>query len=175
MTMKLLPLGVLLLLTAGCTQVQHYAPPPGAPQAQIRSEMDALSNYRNYLTLTEAPIVGCKFGRTVAVKPGRQLFAVRDKTSRPEGFISVEAAKPLHWVVDGAANAGRTCRIEFVSEFAPGARYVIKGGIIESPETFDSCQVKIFDLDSGLPLRMVEPSTGKDNGCALDRLPLTVR
>lgn len=173
--MKLLPLGMLLLLTAGCAQVQHYTPPAGAPQAQIRSEMDALSNYRNYLTLTEAPIVGCKYGRTVAVKPGRQLFAVRDKTSRPAGSISVEAAKPLYLVVDGAANAGRTCRIEFVSEFAPGARYVIKGGIIENPETYDSCQVKIFDEDTGAPLRMVEPPASKGNGCALDRLPLTVR
>ena len=31
--------------------------------------MDALSNYRNYLTLTEAPVVGCKYGRTVPVRP----------------------------------------------------------------------------------------------------------
>ena len=161
--MKLLPLGMLLLLSAGCAQVQQYTPPPGAPQAQIRSEMDALSNYRNYLTLTEAPTVGCKYGRTVAVKPGRQLFAVRDKTSRPAGSISVEALKPLHLVVDGSANAGRSCRIEFVSQFAPGARYVIKGGIIENPETFDSCQVKIFDKDSGAPLRMVDPATLKNN------------
>ena len=173
--MKLLPLGVLLLMTAGCAQVQNYAPPPGAPQALIRSEMDALSNYRNYLTLTEAPVVGCKYGRTVAVKPGRQLFSVRDKTSRPEGFIPVEAAKPIHLVVDGAANAGRTCKVEFVSEFAPGARYVIKGGIIENPETFDSCQVKVFDEDTGAPLRMVEPSALKGNGCTLDKLPFTVR
>ena len=173
--MKLLPLGVLLLMTAGCAQVQNYAPPPGAPQALIRSEMDALSNYRNYLTLTEAPIFGCKFGRTVAVKPGRQLFAVRDKTSRPAGFIPVEAVKPIHLVVDGAANAGRRCKIEFVSEFVPGARYVIKGGIIESPETYDSCQVKIFDEDSGVPLPMVEPSTLKGSGCVLERLPLTAR
>ncbi len=172
--MKLLPLGMLLLLSAGCAQVQQYSPPPGAPQAQIRSEMDALSNYRNYLTLTEAPTVGCKYGRTVAVKPGRQLFAVRDKTSRPAGSISVEALKPLHLVVDGSANAGRSCRIEFVSQFAPGARYVIKGGIIENPETFDSCQVKIFDEATGVPLRMVEPSTLKNN-CALDKLPFTAR
>ncbi len=172
--MKLLPLGMLLLLSAGCAQVQQYTPPPGAPQAQIRSEMDALSNYRNYLTLTEAPTVGCKYGRTVAVKPGRQLFAVRDKTSRPAGSISVEALKPLHLVVDGSANAGRSCRIEFVSQFAPGARYVIKGGIIENPETFDSCQVKIFDEATGVPLRMVEPSTLKNN-CALDKLPFTAR
>ena len=136
--------------------------------------MDALSNYRNYLTLTEAPTVGCKYGRTVAVKPGRQLFAVRDKTSRPAGSISVEALKPLHLVVDGSANAGRSCRIEFVSQFAPGARYVIKGGIIENPETFDSCQVKIFDEATGVPLRMVEPSTLKNN-CALDKLPFTAR
>lgn len=174
MIMKLLPLGMLLLLSAGCAQVQQYTPPPGAPQAQIRSEMDALSNYRNYLTLTEAPTVGCKYGRTVAVKPGRQLFAVRDKTSRPAGSISVEALKPLHLVVDGSANAGRSCRIEFVSQFAPGARYVIKGGIIENPETFDSCQVKIFDEATGVPLRMVEPSTLKNN-CALDKLPFTAR
>ena len=174
MIMKLLPLGMLLLLSAGCAQVQQYSPPPGAPQAQIRSEMDALSNYRNYLTLTEAPTVGCKYGRTVAVKPGRQLFAVRDKTSRPAGSISVEALKPLHLVVDGSANAGRSCRIEFVSQFAPGARYVIKGGIIENPETFDSCQVKIFDEATGVPLRMVEPSTLKNN-CALDKLPFTAR
>ena len=172
--MKLLPLGMLLLLSAGCVQVQQYTPPPGAPQAQTRSEMDALSNYRNYLTLTEAPTVGCKYGRTVAVKPGRQLFAVRDKTSRPAGSISVEALKPLHLVVDGSANAGRSCRIEFVSQFAPGARYVIKGGIIENPETFDSCQVKIFDEATGVPLRMVEPSTLKNN-CALDKLPFTAR
>ena len=172
--MKLLPLGMLLLLSAGCAQVQQYTPPPGAPQAQIRSEMDALSNYRNYLTLTEAPTVGCKYGRTVAVKPGRQLFAVRDKTSRPAGSISVEALKPLHLVVNGSANAGRSCRIEFVSQFAPGARYVIKGGIIENPETFDSCQVKIFDEATGVPLRMVEPSTLKNN-CALDKLPFTAR
>ena len=172
--MKLLPLGMLLLLSAGCAQVQQYTPPPGAPQAQIRSEMDALSNYRNYLTLTEAPTVGCKYGRTVAVKPGRQLFAVRDKTSRPAGSISVEALKPLHLVVDGSANAGRSCRIEFVSQFAPGARYVIKGGIIENPETVDSCQVKIFDEATGVPLRMVEPSTLKNN-CALDKLPFTAR
>ena len=170
--MKVLSLGVLLLLTAGCVQVQQYTPPPGVPQAQIRSEMDALSNYRNYLTLTEAPIVGCKYGRTVVVKPGRQLFAVRDKTSRPAGFIPVEAAKPLHWVVDGSANAGRSCRIEFVSEFAPGGRYVIKGGIIENPETYDSCQVKIFSEDTGVPLRMVDPATLK-NDCALDKLPFT--
>ena len=48
--MKVLPLGVLVLLTAGCVQVQQYTPPPGVPQAQIRSEMDALSNY--FLTRT---------------------------------------------------------------------------------------------------------------------------
>ena len=174
MIMKVLPIGVLVLLTAGCVQVQQYTPPPGVPQAQIRSEMDALSNYRNYLTLTEAPIVGCKYGRTVSVKPGRQLFAVRDKTSRPAGFIPVEAAKPIHLVVDGAANAGRRCKIEFISEFAPAARYVIKGGIVESPETYDSCQVKIFNEDTGAPLLMLEPSTLK-NDCALDKLPFTAR
>lgn len=29
--MKVLPVGVLLLLTAGCVQVQQYTPPPGVP------------------------------------------------------------------------------------------------------------------------------------------------
>lgn len=143
---------------------------PGA-DSQRNGRLEQLSQLP---TLTEAPIVGCKYGRTVPVKPGRQLFAVRDKTSWPAGFIPVEAEKPVHLVVDGAANAGRRCKIEFVSVFATGARYVIKGGIVENPETYDSCQVKIFNEDTGAPLLMLEPSTLK-NDCALDKLPSTAR
>ena len=89
----------------------------------------------NYLTLNESPIVGCRYVRTEAVKLGRQLFAVLDKVSSPAGSIF----------------------------FAVGARYVIRGGAIESSATYDSCQVKIFDKDSGAPLRMVDPATLKNN------------
>lgn len=65
--MKPLYLGSLLLLMAGCSQTPQYVPPANAPQAQIRSEMDAMINRHNGLSLTEAPTMACKFGRSVAV------------------------------------------------------------------------------------------------------------
>ncbi|MBU6956827.1 hypothetical protein KRR23_03570 [Pseudomonas sp. CVAP len=170
--MKPLYLGSLLLLTAGCSQTPQYVPPANAPQAQIRSEMDAMINRHNGLSLTEAPTMACKFGRSVAVTPGRELFSVSGETSKPEGFRAIEAAKPIHLVLHGWASGNRTCKIDFVSEFIPGAHYVIKGGIADGPNDFGTCQVSIFDLDSEARLLQAKQSSPKANGCVLDRLQL---
>ncbi|MGF6149998.1 hypothetical protein [Pseudomonas fluorescens] len=168
--MKSLYLGSLLLLIAGCSQTPQYTVPANVPQAQIRSELDALSNYRNGLSLTVAPTIGCKYGRSVAVSPARELFSVYSNISRPEGFRAIEAGKPVHLVLQGWANANRRCSVDFVSEFTPGARYVIKGGIEDSPSVISGCKINIFDLDSGAMLFRAPQSSPTINGCALDRL-----
>lgn len=161
----------VLLLIAGCSQTPHYVAPSGAPQAQIKSELDALENYRNGLVLTEAATTACKYGRTVAVKPGEQLFSVSKSVSKPDGFIAIEAGRPLHLVLHGWANAGRNCTVNFVSEFKPDARYLIKGGIIDDPSTLSSCYIEIFDMDSGARVvKTKAPSLARD--CALDNVPL---
>lgn len=168
--MKSLYIFSVLLLT-GCVPAPKYIAPAGAPQAQIRSELDAMSNYRNALVLAEAPTIGCKFGRTVEVKPGGQLLSVHGNTSTPEGFFAVEADKPLHLVLRGWANANRSCRVGFVSQFVPGVRYVIRGGIVDGPTTLSGCYIDIFEVDSGVRVPMAtEPKM--ESSCALDRFPM---
>ncbi|MGY1920897.1 hypothetical protein [Pseudomonas tolaasii] len=160
-----------IALLAGCTPAPKYLVPAGAPQAQIRSELDALDNHRNALNLSEAPTLGCKFGRTVQVVQGGELVSVYKNTSTPPGYFPIEAGKPLHLVMRGWANANRTCRIGFVSEFAPGARYVIKGGIVDDPSALSGCHISIFNADSGARVAVAdEPKV--ERGCALDKLPL---
>lgn len=169
--MKYLRLCSLLLLT-GCTPVAKYSLPAGAPQAHIRSELDALDNHRNALSLSEAPTLGCKYGRTVEVVPGGQLVSVYKNTSNPPGYFPIEAGKPLHLVMRGWANANRSCRVGFVSEFAPGARYVIKGGIVDDPSALSGCYINIFNADSGARVAVADEPKA-ERGCALDRFPLS--
>lgn len=163
--------GSLLLLIAGCAQTPQYVVPANAPQAQIRSEMAVSYNRRNGVSVTEAPAMDCKFGRSVAVTPGRELFSVSNTSTRPEGFRAIEAAKPIHLVLDGWASGNRRCSIEFVTEFTPGARYVIKGGIADGPDEIGGCKISIFNLDSGARVIQTKPSQIA-NGCALDRLSM---
>ncbi|NWC00782.1 hypothetical protein HX882_33445 [Pseudomonas gingeri] len=167
--MKSLYLGSLLLLIVGCSQTPQYVLPANAPQAQIRSELDTMSNRRNGMSLTDAPTMACKYGRSVTVKPGRELFSISGDTTRPEGFRGIEAAKPIHLVLLGWASGNRSCRVDFVSEFTPGARYVLKGGIIDGPNNVSTCQVRIFDQDSGVRLPMSSQELPKADGCALDQ------
>ncbi|PWB34162.1 hypothetical protein DCO48_07640 [Pseudomonas sp. SDI] len=70
----------------------------------------------------------------------------------------------------GAANAKRSCRIAFVSEFAPSARYVIKGGIVDSPGALSGCYIDIFNVDSDARVPMADEPKMERN-CALNRLP----
>ncbi|KMM93134.1 hypothetical protein [Pseudomonas lini] len=169
--MKPLYLGSLLLLITGCSPIPQYETPANAPQAQIRSEMDAMTNRRNYLTLSAAPTTACKYGRSVPVTPARELFSVSGgHPSKPEGFRAIEAGKPIHLVLEGGASGNRRCTVDFVSEFMPGARYVIKGGITEGPNVMSGCQINIVDLDSGA--RLFQAKQSPANGCALDRLSL---
>ncbi|AKV09910.1 hypothetical protein [Pseudomonas fluorescens] len=169
--MKALYAGSLLLLIAGCAQTPQYTVPANAPQAQIRSEMDVTNNRRNGASLTVAPAMDCKFGRSVAVTPGRQLFSVDNKATSPEGFRAVEAGKPLHLVLQGWASGNRRCTVDFVTEFTPGARYVIKGGIADGPDEIGGCKLSIFDMASGARVIQAKPSQ-MTNGCALDRLSM---
>ena len=159
-----------ILLLAGCAPAPKYLVPAGAPHALIRSELVSMENHRNGVSLVEAPAIGCKYGRTVATAPGGQLVSVYKNVSTPEGFFPIEAGKPLHLVVRGSANANRSCRIAFVSEFAPGARYVIKGGIVDSPGAMSGCYIDIFNVDSGARVPMADEPKMERN-CALDRLP----
>ncbi|MDG6399012.1 hypothetical protein QCD79_03300 [Pseudomonas quasicaspiana] len=159
-----------ILLLAGCAPAPKYLVPAGAPHALIRSELVSMENYRNGVSLVEAPAIGCKYGRTVATAQGGLLVSVHKNVSTPEGFFPIEAGKPLHLVMRGTANAGRSCRVEFVSEFSPGARYVIKGGIVDKPGTLGGCYIEIFNVDSGVRVpKADEPKI--DRNCALDRLP----
>ncbi|WP_238785873.1 hypothetical protein [Pseudomonas sp. S35] len=122
------------------------------------------------MSLVEAPQVGCKYGRTVVTAPGGQLVSVSKNVSTPEGFFPIEAGRPLHLVMRGLANANRSCSVGFVSEFAPGARYVIKGGIVDSPGALSGCHIDIFNVDSGARVPMArEPKM--ERNCALDRIP----
>ncbi|MFL1524685.1 hypothetical protein [Pseudomonas sp. O230] len=170
--MKPLFASSFLLLVAGCVQTPQYVVPANVPQAQIRSEMDVTNNRRNGASLSQAPVMDCKFGRSVAVTPGGQLFSVDNKATRPEGFRAVEAGKPLHLVLQGWASGNRRCTVDFVTAFAPGARYVVKGGIADGPDEIGGCQLSIFDLDSGARVLQAKPSQ-KANGCALDGLSST--
>ncbi|RBJ82141.1 hypothetical protein C3L29_012705 [Pseudomonas sp. MWU12-2534b] len=158
------------LLLAGCTPAPKYLVPAGAPHALIRSELVSMENHRNHVSLVEAPAINCKYGRTVETAPGGQLVSVYKNVSTPEGFFPIEAGKPLHLVMRGMANANRSCSVAFVSEFAPGARYVIKGGIVDSPGTLSGCYIDIFNVDSGARLPMADASK-INRSCALDRLP----
>lgn len=169
--MKALYASSLLLLVAGCVQTPQYVVPANVPQAQIRSEMDVTNNRRNGAILSEAPAMDCKFGRSVAVTPGRQLFSVDNMATRPEGFRAIEAGKPLHLVLQGWASGNRRCTVDFVTEFTPGARYVIKGGIADGPDEIGGCKLSIFNLDSGARVLQAKPSQ-MANGCALDRLSM---
>ncbi|WP_177431279.1 MULTISPECIES: hypothetical protein [unclassified Pseudomonas] len=162
-----------ILLLAGCAPVPKYLVPAGAPQALIRSELVSMENYRNHVSLDEAPAISCKYGRTVATAPGgqgRQLVSVFENVSTPEGFFPIEAGKPLHLIMRGSANANRSCNVAFVSEFTPGARYVIKGGIVDNPGALSGCYIDIFNVDSGARVPMAE-APKIDRNCALDRLP----
>lgn len=169
--MKLLYAGSALLLIAGCAPMPQYEPPANGPQAQIRSEMDALLSRHNYIALSAAPTIACKYGRSVPVTPERQLFSVRGGyPTEHQGFRAIEAGKPIRLVLEGAATAQRRCSVEFVTEFKPGARYVVKGGISDGPTVISSCQINIVDLDSGARLVLAEQTPA--NNCALDRLSM---
>ncbi|MDU9399617.1 hypothetical protein [Pseudomonas sp. zfem003] len=160
-----------ILLLAGCTPVPKYLVPEGAPQALIRSELMSQENRRNGVSLDAASTIACKYGRTVAIAAGGQLISVYKNVSTPEGFFPIEAGKPLHLVMTGTANANRSCRIDFVSEFTPGARYVIKGGIVDGLDVLSGCYIEIFDVDTGARLPITDaPKRG--GNCALDRIPL---
>lgn len=161
-----------VLLLAGCAPAPKYLVPAGAPQALIRSELVSMENYRNGVTLVEAPAIGCKYGRTVATESGmgKQLVSVYKNVSTPDGFFPIEAGKPLHLEMRGVANAHRSCSVAFVSEFSPGARYVIKGGIVDVPGSLSRCYIDIFNVDSGERVPTAdEPKI--ERTCALDRLP----
>jgi hypothetical protein len=167
--MKPLYLGPLFLLIVGCSPIPQYEAPADAPQAQIRSEMDPMINRRNYLTLSAAPTIACKYGRSVPVTPARELFSVSGGyPSKPEGFRAIEAGKPIHLLLEGGASGKRRCTVDFVTEFMPGARYVITGGITDGPDVLSGCQINIVDLDSGN--RLFQARQSPANGCALDRL-----
>lgn len=169
--MKALYAGSLLLLITGCSPIPQYAPPADAPQAQIRSEMDALFNRRNYLTLSVAPTIACKYGRSVAVTDAPELFSARGgQPSKFEGSRAIEAGKPIHLLLEGGASGNRRCTVDFVSTFTPGARYVIKGGISDGPDVISACQISIVDVDTGIRLLQAKPSVS--TGCALDRLTM---
>ncbi|KTB59099.1 MULTISPECIES: hypothetical protein [Pseudomonas] len=161
-----------VLLLAGCAPAPKYLVPAGAPQAMIRSELVSMENYRNNVTLVQAPAIGCKYGRTVATESGigKQLVSVSENVSTPEGYFPIEAGKPMHLEMRGMANAHRSCSVSFISEFAPGARYVIKGGIADVPGSLSRCYIDIFNVDTG-----VRVSTAKEpkieRTCALDQLP----
>lgn len=162
-----------ILLLASCAPAPKYLVPAGAPQALIRSELVSMENHRNHLSLDEAPAISCKYGRAVATAQGgqgRQLVSVYKNVSTPEGFFPIEAGKPLHLIMRGMANANRSCNVAFVSEFTPGARYVIKGGIVDNPGALSGCYIDIFNVDSGARVPMVD-APKIDRICALDRLP----
>jgi len=162
---------LVFLFVTGCSQTPQYAVPSGVPQAQVKSELDALYNRRNGLDLTEAATTACKYGRTVVVKPGNRLFSVSPDVSKPDGFIAIEAGRPLHLVLHGWASGNRSCTVNFVSEFRPGARYVIKGGLVDDASTLSGCYIEIFDLDSGSRVEKIKaPSLARN--CVLDDLPL---
>lgn len=169
--MKLLYASSLLLLVAGCVQTPQYVVPANVPQAQIRSEMDVTNNRRNGAVLSQAPATDCKFGRSVAVTPGRQLFSVDNMATRPVGFRAIEAGKPLHLVLQGWASGNRRCTVDFVTEFTPGARYVIKGGIADGPDEIGGCKLSIFNLDSVARVLQTK-SSQMANGCALNQLSM---
>lgn len=156
MQMKCLSILSLLAL-AGCSHTPPYVVPAGAPQAQIRSELQSGENYRNGVTLREANTTACKYGRTVSIKTGAPLFSVYKNASTPDGFIAIEAGRPLHLVLSGSASANRSCSIGFVSEFKPGGHYVLKGGLIDDGTWRSGCHVVIFDQDSGLPVAKGAP------------------
>ncbi|CRM39834.1 hypothetical protein [Pseudomonas sp. 58 R 3] len=68
------------------------------------------------------------------------------------------------------ADANRSCSVSFISEFMPGARYVIKGGIADVPGSLSRCYIDIFNVDSGVRVPTAkEPKI--ERPCALDRLP----
>ncbi|MGC5703160.1 hypothetical protein J4P02_23450 [Pseudomonas sp. NFXW11] len=162
-----------IMLLAGCAPVPKYIVPAGAPQALIRSELVSMENYRNGVSLVEAPAISCKYGRAMATAQGgqgRQLVSVFKNVSTPEGFFPIEAGKPMRLVMYGMANAKRSCTIAFVSEFTPGARYVIKGGIVDNPGALSGCYLEIFNVDSGARVPIAD-APKMDRICALDRLP----
>lgn len=150
--MQKLSLGLFFISIVGCSAPQKYVAPPGAPQAQVRSELDATHNYRNGLTLSEQQVRDCHaraFRRSAPIPQARQLFAVSDKSSSPAGFIAVEAGKPLHLVLHGVASGGRSCDVNFSTELTPGGHYVIKGGIVDEINKGSGCFIGIFDQDTG--------------------------
>jgi len=159
------------LAATGCTHAPPYAVPAGAPQAQIRSELKSMDNYRNGVEISEADTTACKYGRTVSVKAGAQLFSVHQDVSKPAGFIAIEAGRPLHLVMLGWANANRSCTVQFMTEFKPGARYVIGGGIVDEPGQLSGCFVNIVDMDTGERLAKT-PAPSLARNCALDNVPL---
>ena len=103
--------------------------------------------------------------------PGSPTVLVDNKATSPEGFRAVEAGKPLHLVLQGWASGNRRCTVDFVTEFTPGARYVIKGGIADGPDEIGGCKLSIFDMASGARVIQAKPSQ-MTNGCALDRLSM---
>lgn len=168
--MKALRLCLLPLILAGCAE--QYVAPPNAPQAKIRSELDATDSWQHSLILGEQAIVNCgKYdvrmrGRRKAQK---QFFSINGKTSDPVGYIAVEAGKPLHLAMEGRVGSNRGCEVGFVTEFTPGHRYVFKGGIVEDPSIGrNGCFMNIFDDDTGAPLAKIKESVDK---CDLKTTP----
>lgn len=165
--MKPLYLHACLLLIVGCTPVEQYRAPANAPQAQIRSELDALHNRHNSLTVDEPSIMGCHLGMPAPVRPGRQLFSVSGNTSKPASAIAVEAGRPLMLILKGSASENRQCVIDFTREYAPGGHYVIRGGIVDNSNDLGRCQIDVFDEDSGAELPEIKVQAPKEVVCGL--------
>lgn len=145
-----------LVLIAGCAPYQHYAAPAQGPRAQIKSELYTPNSYNALLSVSVSTDADCRLGRQAARGKETELFSVYNATPRPPGYQQIAANTPLHLVLQGSANAGRVCTLEFISAFAANERYLLKGGLLDNGGL---CRIDVVNADTGTSLARFETPT----------------
>ncbi|NVZ19441.1 hypothetical protein [Pseudomonas costantinii] len=150
----------LPLLLAGCVPLTPYKAPVEGPLAQIKSELSTHDSYNEWLSVRVSTDVDCLEGRQATRNKETALFSVHSTTSRPAGYVDIAANQPLHLVMGGLASADQRCTIEFVTEFAAGRRYVLKGGIVDTASAHGRlCRIDVVNADTGTSLVQFETPT----------------
>jgi hypothetical protein len=144
----ILSVSVAAALLSGCaTPKPPYAPPEGAPTANLKSAISG-ANSRNE-----------SIGIGVVEKEKREpspLFSIYKSESQPAGYVKVPANEPLILHYYETASGGRICKLTIQVTLETGKNYSLVGG-----GTYQSGPIPVLMGTRGCEFGVVDDASNK--------------
>jgi hypothetical protein len=157
---------VFAILTGCATPVppKYYVAPANQPQAQIASGFSIAKDFRNTIDISFNYGQICRYGQYLGSET-ESLFTIDSKESKPKGYVSIAAAKPIWITYHEQITSSRYCDITAEVTLEQNRKYLVVGGTEFKPGIIPliggtrQCYFAIVGEDDGVPVQMKKIDT----------------